>query len=70
MNKGSSPDVDRKWQQKQSTNTKQPTQCTITFSELPNRIYGNLRLIYFSQSEDNVQSVLGISEPFSIRKKP
>lgn len=42
---------------------------TLTFSELPSRCHGNYVLVYFSQSEDKVLSVLGISDPFPILKK-
>lgn len=65
MSKGSSP----------APSTKRPHEVkvdkkyTITFSEIPPRVYGNLRLIYFSETEDKVQSVLGISDPFPVRKK-
>ncbi|XP_044762445.1 phosphatidylinositol 4,5-bisphosphate 5-phosphatase A-like [Coccinella septempunctata] len=41
----------------------------ITFSELPSRCNGNYVLVYFSQSEEKVLSVLGISDPFPIVKK-
>ncbi|XP_018567291.1 phosphatidylinositol 4,5-bisphosphate 5-phosphatase A-like isoform X2 [Anoplophora glabripennis] len=40
----------------------------VTFSELPNRCNGNYRLVYFSQTEDKVTSVLGLSDPFPIVK--
>ena len=41
----------------------------ITFSELPNRCKGNYCLVYFSQSEDKVISVLGISNAFPVIKE-
>ncbi|KAK9877142.1 hypothetical protein WA026_016886 [Henosepilachna vigintioctopunctata] len=41
---------------------------SLTFSELPSKCNGNYVLLYFSQSEDKVVSVLGISEPFPIIK--
>jgi endonuclease/exonuclease/phosphatase family metal-dependent hydrolase len=40
----------------------------ITFSELPNRCRGNYCLVYFSQSDDKVISVLGISNSFPVVK--
>lgn len=45
------------------------TKFTLTFSELPGRPDEMYRLIYFSQSEENVQSVLGISDPFTLKEK-
>lgn len=42
---------------------------SITFSELPGRVDERYCLIYFSQTEDSVQSVLGISEAFSLKEK-
>lgn len=49
-------------------NSTNPVKYSLTFSELPNRCKGNYVLIYFSQSEHKVLSVLGISEPFQVVK--
>lgn len=70
VNKGSSPVPDSK-NPNRSMGVVRPglKHYSITFSELPSRTYGNLRLIYFSQTEDNVQSVLGISDPFPVKRK-
>ncbi|KAJ8909623.1 hypothetical protein NQ315_002092 [Exocentrus adspersus] len=56
--KGSSPKCQPKLQR--------PLKYEVTFSELPSRCKGNYCLVYFSQSEDKVISVLGISDPFPI----
>lgn len=68
VNKGSSPVMESKNVQR-PMGVRQATKYSITFSELPSRVSGIFCLIYFSQTEDDVQSVLGISEPFQIRRK-
>ncbi|XP_044269023.1 phosphatidylinositol 4,5-bisphosphate 5-phosphatase A-like isoform X1 [Tribolium madens] len=50
------------------SSSKNEQKYEITFSELPNRCRGNYCLVYFSQSEDKVISVLGISNSFPIVK--
>lgn len=46
-----------------------PKKFMITFSEIPGgRTNTKYCLIYFSQTEDKVMSVLGISDPFPIIK--
>lgn len=40
----------------------------VTIPDLPSRCRGNYCLVYFSQTEDKVMSVLGVSEPFPIIK--
>ncbi|XP_019878448.1 phosphatidylinositol 4,5-bisphosphate 5-phosphatase A isoform X2 [Aethina tumida] len=47
---------------------RQPQRFEVTFSELPNQCKGKYCLIYFRQSEDQVSSVLGISNAFPIVK--
>ncbi|KAK4872483.1 hypothetical protein RN001_014512 [Aquatica leii] len=43
---------------------------SLTFSELPfGRTAPQVQLVYFSLSEDNVQTVLGISDPIPLRRK-
>ncbi|XP_018326027.1 phosphatidylinositol 4,5-bisphosphate 5-phosphatase A isoform X2 [Agrilus planipennis] len=42
---------------------------TITFPEIKTRSRGLFRLIYFSLDEDNVQSILGVSDPFPLQEK-
>lgn len=42
----------------------------IKFSETPERTSDRYCLIYFCQTEDNLQSVLGISDPISFKEKP
>ncbi|KAB0792704.1 hypothetical protein PPYR_14663 [Photinus pyralis] len=43
---------------------------TLTFPELPlGRSCSAVQLIYFSLTEDNVQTVLGISDPIPLKKK-
>lgn len=69
VNKGSSPVPVSKNPHRSMGMRPSLQHYSITFSELPSRTYGNLRLIYFSQTEDNVQSVLGISEPFPVKRK-
>lgn len=69
VNKGSSPVPDSKNPHRSMGVRPGLKYYSITFSELPSRTCGNLRLIYFSQTEDNVQSVLGVSDPFSVKRK-
>lgn len=69
VNKGSSPALESKNPHRAMGVRSGLQHYTITFSELPSRTHGNLRLIYFSQTDDNVQSVLGISDPFPVRRK-
>lgn len=70
VNKGSSPLPESKNPNRAMGVTRAGLKhYSITFSELPSRTSGKLRLIYFSQSEDNVQSVLGISDPFPVKRK-
>ncbi|CAG9834673.1 unnamed protein product [Diabrotica balteata] len=40
----------------------------VTFPDLPNKFKGNYCLVYFSQTEDKVTSVLGVSNIFPIVK--
>ncbi|XP_066261880.1 phosphatidylinositol 4,5-bisphosphate 5-phosphatase A-like isoform X1 [Euwallacea similis] len=40
----------------------------VTIPDVPNRCKGNYCLVYFSQTEDKVMSVLGVSDPFPIVK--
>ncbi|KAK9718145.1 SKICH domain [Popillia japonica] len=48
----------------------QPTEYTVRFSELDFKGKDELyQLVYFSETEDKVQSVLGISKPFALREK-
>lgn len=47
-----------------------PREYTIRFSELDFKTRNELyQLVYFSETEDKVQSVLGISKPFPLREK-
>lgn len=69
VNKGSSPVPESKNPNRAMGVRPSLKYYSITFSELPSRTSGNLRLIYFSQSEDSVQSVLGISDPFPVKRK-
>ncbi|KAI4470614.1 inositol 5-phosphatase [Holotrichia oblita] len=53
-----------------SRSTVQPTEYTVRFSELDFKGKDELyQLVYFSETEDKVQSVLGISKPFALREK-
>ncbi|KAL1501734.1 hypothetical protein ABEB36_007010 [Hypothenemus hampei] len=45
-----------------------PQKYEVTIPDVPSRCRGNYCLVYFSQSEDKVMSVLGISDPFPIIK--
>ncbi|XP_057672297.1 inositol polyphosphate 5-phosphatase K-like isoform X1 [Diorhabda carinulata] len=51
-----------------SSKTQDTKKYEITFPDLPNRFKGNYCLLYFSQNEDKVTSVLGISNVFPIVK--
>ncbi|KAJ8942379.1 hypothetical protein NQ314_010082 [Rhamnusium bicolor] len=48
-------------------NLRRPVKYEVTFSEVPSQT-GNYCLVYISQTEDKVVSVLGISDPFPINK--
>lgn len=53
-----------------SRDTVPPTEYSIRFSELDFKSKDDLyQLVYFSETEDKVQSVLGISKPFALREK-
>lgn len=69
VNKGNSPVPNSKNPNRSTGVRSGLSHFNLTFSELPSRTCGNLRLIYFSQTEDNVQSVLGISDPFPLKRK-
>ncbi|XP_060519246.1 phosphatidylinositol 4,5-bisphosphate 5-phosphatase A-like isoform X2 [Cylas formicarius] len=49
-------------------NLERPHKYEVTIPELPSRCKGNYCLVYFSQTEDKVMSVLGISDSFPIIK--
>ncbi|XP_074038341.1 inositol polyphosphate 5-phosphatase K isoform X1 [Leptinotarsa decemlineata] len=44
-----------------------PTRFKVIFPEVPNHVRGVFCLVYFSQTEDKVSSVLGMSNPFLIK---
>lgn len=49
----------------------QPGTYSITFSEIAGeRREGRYRLVYFAQTKDKVQSVLGISNTFLLKERP
>lgn len=45
-----------------------PQKYEVTIPDIPSRCHGDYCLVYFSQTEDKVMSVMGISEPFPIVK--
>ncbi|KAG5878077.1 hypothetical protein JTB14_006603 [Gonioctena quinquepunctata] len=47
-------------------NSKKPSRFKVTFPEVPSQYKGSFCLVYFSQTEDKVSSVLGISNSFRI----
>lgn len=68
VNKGSSPAAASRSPHRAALGVKPKHRRTIQFPEASIRTTGMYRLIYFSQTSNNVQSVLGMSDPFYIQK--
>ncbi|VEN34936.1 unnamed protein product [Callosobruchus maculatus] len=66
VSKCASPSPETPTKHPHSPKLQRPKKFEITFPELPNRCKGKYCLVYFSQTEDKVTSVLGISNPFPI----
>lgn len=69
MNKGGSPSpANRSPQLGVAPGTRGARRRTVQFPEVSNRDAGMYRLLYIGQNSNNVQSVLGMSQPFGLLK--
>lgn len=66
--KGSSPSPVARSPHKNMGMPSKAKRRTLEFPEVSNRDSGMYRLIYIGQTSNNVQSVLGMSEPFALVK--